>query len=296
MGSAYEDAATFAGELDIARTTLQSPPGTALAIGVGFLGWTLDAGGNPVKSLTLALEAKVKAIWFSFGTDLGKWVEHVRQYDRKRDTPHKTLIWIVVNSLAEAETATKEWKADVLIVQGIEAGGHGHGQALPLLALVPLIQGSLPNAPPLLAAGGLTHGAHVAAMLVLGASAAVMGTRFLLTPESTYTSQQKDTLRAATDTVRTLAYDEVRGTSGWPEGVDGRAVPNKVLEDKESGLSLEERQKRFQEAAKNGDSSRNVVWAGTSVGLVNEIRDAGDVVRSVHREIVEHLSQASGFL
>jgi nitronate monooxygenase len=112
-------------------------------------------------------------------------------------------------------------------------------------------------------------------MLVLGASGAALGTRFLLTPESTYSLNQKYALLAAVDTVRTLAFDEVRSTTGWPQGVDGRALLNKTVEDKANGIGLEERKKLFLEAVKNDDTSRGVTWAGTSIGLMNEINGAG---------------------
>lgn len=75
-------------------------------------------GGNSVETLDVALEQRVQSIWLSFGTDLAKWVDYIRKYDQNRTTAHKTLIWILVNSVAEAEAATKKLKADVLIVQG----------------------------------------------------------------------------------------------------------------------------------------------------------------------------------
>lgn len=126
-----------------------------------------------------------------------------------------------------------------------------------------------------MAAGGLADGAHVAAVLVLGASGAALGTRFLLTPECTYSSNQKQALLAAVDTVRTLAFDEVRSSMGWPQGVDGRALWNKTVEDKTIGRDLEERQKLFLEATKKDDTSRSATWAGASIGLMNEIKGAG---------------------
>jgi hypothetical protein len=90
----------------------------------------LDGGGNPVDTLQVALEQRVSSIYLSFGKDLGKWVEHVRQYDQNRKQAHKTLIWIAVNSVAEAEVATNKWKADVLVVQGM------HGLPEDAVALV----------------------------------------------------------------------------------------------------------------------------------------------------------------
>lgn len=97
---------------------MSTPHDAPLQIGAGYLGWMLDEGGHPVDMLRVALEQRVKSIWLSFGNDLGKWVEYIRQYDRNRTKAHKTLIWTLVNSVAEAEVATRVWKADVLVVQG----------------------------------------------------------------------------------------------------------------------------------------------------------------------------------
>ena len=133
---------------------------------------------------------------------------------------------------------------------------------------------SLPDSPPLVAAGGLANGAQIAALLVLGASGAVLGTRFLATRESTYTSNQKNAVLAATHSVRTSVFDQVRGTVAWPTGIDGRAIYNKTLEDEANGVNPDELQRRFSEGVKKDDTSRSIVWSGSSVGLVKEISGA----------------------
>lgn len=168
---------------------------------------------------------------------------------------------------------------------GIEAGGHGHSRALPLLTLLPLIHRrftSLPSPSPiLLASGGLTSGTHLASLLTLNASGIVIGTRFLTTPSSLYSPAQKALLVSATSdmSVRSFAFDEVRGTLGWPEGVDGRGLRNRVVLDAVGGggedgggLSVEERKKRYEEGVKNGDVNYMVTWAGAGVGLVDKIQ------------------------
>lgn len=118
---------------------------------------------------------------------------------------------------------------------GIEAGGHGLSTSLPLLTLLPLlgdaIQKGVPNGsnpPPLLAAGGIATGSQIASLLTLGASGVVLGTRFLLCPESFYTQSQRQALIEAesSKSVRTMAFDEARNTLGWPEDVDGRGLRN----------------------------------------------------------------------
>ncbi|KAF8523617.1 2-nitropropane dioxygenase [Gautieria morchelliformis] len=294
--SGFNDGPSFARELDEARDILSTPSDAPLQIGAGYLGWMLDEGGNAVDALHVALEQRVSSIYLSFGEDLGKWVEHIRQYDQNRKKAHKTLIWILVNSVAEAEVATTKWKADVLVVSGIEAGGHGHSRALPLITLLPLIKQALPRPPPLVAAGGLANGAQIAALLVLGASGAMLGTRFLVTHESIYTPNRKKAVLAATQTVRTFLPDQLMPPYPWPAGVDARVIPNKTLEDAANGVDHGELKRLFTEAMENDDQSRSAIWAGSSVGLVNSVAEAEALTRELHMEIVAHLGQASAML
>lgn len=160
---------------------------------------------------------------------------------------------------------------------GNESGGHGFASAAPTASLVlKALPFSRAAGIPLLAAGGLATGAHVASILALGASGAVLGTRFLLTPESLYTDRQRQALLDATDssTVRTMAFDIARGTLGWPEGVDGRALRNSTVVDHENGRDERELKELFAKAQKEGDRERMLVWAGTGVGAMNSIKPA----------------------
>lgn len=99
-----------------------------------------------------------------------------------------------------------------------------------------------------------------------------------MAPQSVYSDRQRAALIAASgaeSTVRTMAFDVVRGTTGWPSGIDGRALNNLTVQDLESGENVEEVRRKFQEAVKVGDSDRMLVWAGTGVGLMDEVKDAG---------------------
>jgi hypothetical protein len=90
-----------------------------LPIGAGFLGWKLDeAGSQQIPLLELALENGVRAIWLSFGQDLGRWIEFVRNHDQKSGKSPKTLLFVQVNSVDEALIAVQTWKVDVLVAQG----------------------------------------------------------------------------------------------------------------------------------------------------------------------------------
>lgn len=61
----------------------------------------------------------MQAVWFAFGSDLGKWVKYIREYDSQnsRDTT-KTIVFVQISSTQEALTAWNDWGADVIVAQG----------------------------------------------------------------------------------------------------------------------------------------------------------------------------------
>lgn len=146
-----------------------------------------------------------------------------------------------------------------------------------MFTLVSSILAALPkDGPPLLAAGGVVNGRQIASLLVLGAAGVVLGTRFLMTPESLYSDAQKEALVAAKSdmTVRTMAFDRARGTLEWPAGVDGRGLYNNTVKDVDSGVDVEIVKEKFQEGVRNSDPNRMLVWSGMGVGLISEIKGA----------------------
>ena len=131
--------------------------------------------------------------------------------------------------LRKVEDAYRGSSRSNSMIIGIEGGGHGASSGSPVLTLVSSILSAVPEpSPPILAAGGMVNGGHLAALLILGASGAVFGTRFLVSPESLYTDVQRRALVAASSSssVRTMAFDHARGTTGWPRGIDGRGLRN----------------------------------------------------------------------
>ena len=106
-----------------------------------------------------------------------------------------TLFW-QIGSVREAQNAL-DAGADVLCVQGNEAGGQVRTPS-PLRDLIGEIRAAFPNTP-LVAGGGLASRADVKDVLERGASAAQMGTRFLLSEESTASHADKARLLRAAD-------------------------------------------------------------------------------------------------
>jgi NAD(P)H-dependent flavin oxidoreductase YrpB (nitropropane dioxygenase family) len=100
---------------------------------------------------------------------------------------------------------------DAVIAQGMEGGGHTGD--VPTSLLIPACVDALASAGhadvPVIAAGGFHDGRGLVTALVWGAGGIAMGTRFLLTQESTVPDNVKARYLAAglRDTVRTLAVD-----------------------------------------------------------------------------------------
>jgi nitronate monooxygenase len=102
---------------------------------------------------------------------------------------------------------------DAVIAQGVEAGGHRGcflteeaTTQLGTLALVPQIVDAVRV--PVIAAGGIADARGVAAVMALGASAAQIGTAYLLCPEATTSAVHRAALKsdAATHTALTNVF------------------------------------------------------------------------------------------
>jgi len=90
---------------------------------------------------------------------------------------------VVIPSVGAARHARKvaDWGADAVIVQGAEGGGHTGG--VPTTLLLPTVLDAVDI--PVIAAGGFFDGRGLAAAMAYGAAGVAMGTRFLLSAEST---------------------------------------------------------------------------------------------------------------
>ena len=144
-----------------------------------------------------------------------------------RPRRHVGGVWLhQCGSVAEAKAAQAAG-ADGVIVQGVEAGGHVRGTK-PALELLEEVRAALPAGYPVLLAGGIATGADVRAALEAGATAAVAGTRFLLSGESHAHPDYKQRLLAAEETILTDLFG-----AGWPapHRVVGNAATDRWLHE-----------------------------------------------------------------
>ncbi|KAH9890758.1 inosine monophosphate dehydrogenase [Xylariomycetidae sp. FL2044] len=243
---------------------------------------------------------KPAIVWLFAAThfsDYQAWAREIRAR-----TP-ETKIWVQIGSASAALEVANLCKPDVLVLQGSDAGGHGFQRGVSVVALFPetadLLRANGLGHMPLVAAGGLVDGRGVAAAMVLGAAAAVMGTRFLASPETVIHPDYRRAVLAAKDgalsTARSPIFDQLRGPNVWPELYDGRALTARSYEDWVGGVDIEKIRERYSDAAAGADKGfgaenlRGAVWAGAGVGLVNEVKPAGEIVREVRDDALARL-------
>ncbi|WP_434448815.1 nitronate monooxygenase [Lentzea sp. E54] len=149
---------------------------------------------NYAAKLELVLALRVPVVSFTFGLPD---VDDVQRLKAAGST-----IVVTVTTPSEARQA-KQIGADVLCVQGADAGGHrgtfsddgispGGGELYGILAAIRLVQSAVDL--PVIATGGLVTGADVAAVLAAGAVAAQLGTAFLGCPEAGTAAAQREAL------------------------------------------------------------------------------------------------------
>ncbi|KAL9619602.1 MAG: hypothetical protein Q9160_005789 [Pyrenula sp. 1 TL-2023] len=263
-----------------------------LPIGVGFLP-CLAALEDCIEVVRAHRPA---VVWFFAARELGDYAVWTRAM---REVSPKSRVWVQVGSVAAAVEVAGACEPDVLVVQGIDAGGHAFEKGAGVISLVPevgdaLVERGGKREIALVAAGGIVDGRGVAAACALGASGVVMGTRFLASEEVSLPHRRfRDVVLGTRDggqnTVRAKVFDELMGVNVWPEVYDGRSVVTESYVDVKSGKGIEDVRALFKEAEKGeemgfGDGKgkavgRATVWAGTGVGLVNEVKPAGEIVR-----------------
>ncbi len=242
------------------------------------------------------LKEPIQAITFFWG-DPAEHVPQVKKAGMK-------VIW-QCGSVAEA-VAAKDAGADVIMVQGFEAGGHVLGTTTSL-ALIPAARDAIGPSLPLLASGGFADGRGLAAALALGADGAAFGTRFLASNEATAHSIYKQRVldAQAEETIHTELFD-----IGWPKAPH-RVLRTRVVEEweragrPESGKRPGEGQVigSFKRPGANvplvkysvmtpsdnieGDVEQLPFYAGMSVSMVHDIMPAAGIVRQIAAEARE---------
>jgi NAD(P)H-dependent flavin oxidoreductase YrpB (nitropropane dioxygenase family) len=238
---------------------------------------------------------------------------------------------VVMPSIGAARHAEKvaAWGADAVMIQGGEGGGHTG--SVPTTLLLPTVLDAVDI--PVVAAGGFFDGRGLAAALSYGAAGIGMGTRFLLTQESTVPDAVKQRYLDAdlngtvvtakvdgmphrmlrTELVesveesssfkrllptarRTLEYKLMSGMSWRELALDGREMR------KQQGRTLAQMAlaantpMMLKAGLVDGDTNAGVLASGQVVGLIDDLPTCEELVHRVVTQAAECLRRTSGLL
>ncbi|MCE6993642.1 nitronate monooxygenase [Saccharothrix sp. S26] len=234
--------------------------------------------------LELVMALRVPVVSFTFGLPNPEDVHRLHAAG--------ATVVVTVTTPKEAVQAAQVG-ADALCVQGSDAGGHrgtfaddgvspGGGELFGVLAALRLVRAKVDL--PLIATGGLVHGADVAAVITAGAVAAQLGTAFLTTPEAGTSAAHRQAL--AEGTRRTAL---TRAFSGRP----ARGLVNRFLVEnqEQAPAAYPEVHHLTRPVRATGDPELMSLWAGQTYALVRPA-PAAEVVARLVAEAREALSVA----
>lgn len=238
---------------------------------------------DPAARIAAALEAGVRIISLFWG-DPAPWVPVVHQAGG-----------IVIHSVGGPEAAANAVAAgvDLLVAQGVEAGGHVRG-TVPLAELIGAVKG-VAGGIPVLAAGGIGDATSARQARALGADGVWLGTRFLASVEAGAHADYKERLVAAkaTDTLLSTVFDigwsnaphrALRNStvSAWeragrpPSGT--RPGEGEVIAHHADGRPVVRYEDTIPLEGMTGDLEALALYAGQSVDVIGDVMSAARIV------------------
>lgn len=229
--------------------------------------------------LDLVLETKPQAVSFHFG------IPHAHQIQALKDAGIITMV--SATNLAEAQ-AIEAAGIDVIIAQGIEAGGHRgifnqtFDSAIKTSDLVQLIREHCTL--PVVAAGGIMNGQQAQLMLKLGASAVQLGTAFVQCKSSNANPAYRQALfqQNITQMTDSISGRPARGLiNHWHTQVD---TPDRLTVPTYP-YSYDLAKQLHAAAVIQGEQGYAPFWAGSNVSQIREL-EAADLINQLVLEMI----------
>ncbi len=193
-------------------------------------------------------------------------------------------VFHVVPTLAAAQKAV-DAGVDGLVVEGGEGGGFKNPRDVSSMVLLPLVRSKV--AVPIIAAGGITDGASMAAAFALGADGVQMGTRMVSAAESPVHANWKQAIvdAAETDTVFLNRFSRP-GLRALRTERTTRLEREEHVPMSEFGAALE--------LYFGGDMEAAIALTGQVAGRIESVRPVADIIHDTVRECREVIARLAG--
>lgn len=190
----------------------------------------------------------------------------------------------VVHVIANTKFARKAEQAgvDAVVAEGFEAGGHNGREETTTLCLIPIIRDAVKI--PVIAAGGIATGRAMLAAMVLGAEGVQIGSRFVLSEESSAHENFKNKILTTAEGGTALALKQLTPV---------RLIKNKFYETvaaaEARGATAEELNRilgraRAKKGMFEGDMEEGELEIGQGVTTIRKIMPAKEIVQEIWNE------------
>ncbi|MDE3254688.1 MAG: nitronate monooxygenase [Bacteroidota bacterium] len=192
----------------------------------------------------------------------------------------------VVHVVSSSKFALKAQEAgvDAIVAEGFEAGGHNGREETTTLCLIPAVCNAVTI--PVIAAGGIASGKSMYAVMVLGAEAVQIGSRFVCSEESSSHMAFKKAILNAQEGDTKLSLKELT-----PVRLLKNSFATKVFTAEENGASKEELlallgRGRAKKGMFEGDMEEGELEIGQVSSMIKEIKPAKEIVAEIWNEFL----------
>ena len=224
---------------------------------------------NIEEIMNIIVEENVKIVFTSAGNPK-TWTSWLKERDIT-----------VVHVVSSVKFALKAQDAgvDAVVAEGFEAGGHNGREETTTLTLIPMVKEQLKI--PLIAAGGIATGRIMLAVMILGADAVQVGSRFVASVESSAHQAFKQVVVDAKEGDTQLTLKELA-----PVRLIKNKFFNEVQELYKSGPSVEDLKAllgraRAKRGMFEGDLEDGELEIGQIAGLIHDIKPAAQIVEDL---------------
>ncbi|KAK8001531.1 2-nitropropane dioxygenase [Apiospora marii] len=294
-------------ELGQARNLLSGVKSSenTLPLGVGFVAYAPSVSHFAETAVPVLESYRPAAVWlFAPAPDqpgtIGDMIRALRSSSSSSpgEWNDQVKVAVQVGSVAAAREAV-QYGADIVVAQGVDAGGHQWARGASVVSLVPEIAdmvststGSTGREVAVWAAGGLAEGRGVAASLVLGAEAAVLGTRFMVAAEADTQEFKRKAILSTSDggmnTVKATCHGPISTTAALWSTLAIKTTRPACPRRERGQIQGSQRRRRYLE-----NDYVVSVNSGTGVGLIKESLPAGEVVKQLRESATKALQPKS---
>ncbi len=222
--------------------------------------------------IKVIIDEKVKIVFTSAGSP-NKWTKKLQNKN--------IIVAHVVSNLKFAQKALNAG-VDAIVAEGFEAGGHNGIEETTTFCLIPSIREKIKI--PLIAAGGIGTGRGMLAAMVLGAEGVQIGSRFVVSDESSAHQNFKEYILNSSEGDTKLTLKEL--------------TPVRLMKNKFYYEVQEAYQKKFSKQELNkllgkgrakkgmflGDLEDGELEIGQISGIINEIKPASEIIKDILNE------------